>query len=348
MLLYGEVIDTKTAFKTKQKDDENNTLFEGSILVRITSRHPFSSTNNVYAAPSSYNKRIPLIGEHVLIYPGVSNEYTDSTSYAANYFYLTITNSTNNVTLQTNPKITILTSYKAFNKNVPEILADKKEVGYTTKKNLKSYAKLQPYEGDDLWEGRYGQSIRFSRSFDRVNSPGLGIYEKNHSSYWKGKSDSDSLIILNVTKDKGSGYRVEDLSKDDASIYLTTSHKLLKLKGGFDRNKDVKQLASWDKGSSITLNSDRFVINAKKDKGFLIAKDELILTSKLIRFQTSKYNVSFDDLMDWIEEAYAELFKLASAQAFFTTAMGPTAVASNLAQITKISKAEWVKRFKKP
>lgn len=350
MFEIGEVVETKDAYKTNQRDQYGNVKHDGSIRVRVGGNTSLlRNVVTVDAFPLSYRKKIPLIGEYVLLVVAPSNEVQDTNEKYNKYYYVDVINVNNNKTIHQLPGLFRRDKDKhKTSKLVGRNLSDKDEVGYTTKKNSQQYSKLQPFEGDDLWEGRFGQSIRFSRECRRVNDTGIDIYENRPTSYWKGKRQDDPLLVINLTDKKSSRYHIEDLSSDPASIYLTTAHKLMKFRPGFSRNLDVKRISTWDNGSSIFLNADRIVMNAKSDMAFFIAKKEAVVTSDKVLFQSGKYKVYLDDLMDWLEEAYGELWKLASAQAQFLTSMGPTANSTNVAQITKLHKADWVTKFKTP
>ena len=52
--------------------------------------------------------------------------------------------------------------------------ADKKEWGYTFEQKPKKVENLQPFDGDDLFEGRFGQSIRFGSTV----KGDMSVYEK--------------------------------------------------------------------------------------------------------------------------------------------------------------------------
>jgi len=350
MFQIVEVIETKKAFKTNQRDEDGNVLFDGSILVRIGSNHSvLGNVRNVWAAPLMFNKRIPLIGEQVAIIEAPFVEKTNPDIKGKQFYYFTLVNSVNDVTLHQLPKLWTRSSSDgpAGSKNVTEILSDKKQVGYTFSTNPGRTKMLQPFEGDDLWEGRFGQSIRFSRHYSTVNFPGTGVYEKQSTTFWPGKQSNDPILIIKVKKPTtGFGYDLEDLSKDESSIYLTTSHKLLKFTPGFKQNCYVKTAASWDKGSQILLSSDRAILNAKTDSAFVIGNKRSIVTANQVIFQSAKYNVDLDALMIWIKNLASEINKITTGQAPLTTAMGPTGPSVNAAQITKIVNVDFTKYFK--
>jgi hypothetical protein len=353
MLQIAEVIDTRKAFKTGQKDDNGNRLFKGAIEVRIGGKKGiFNTVDNVYAAPAFFNKRIPLVGEQVFIFKGMSTEKHDARQKTVDFYYFTLVNVIDDVTLQTMPfnfQRDAINNGKNPLRPAPPGIADFKQIGYTIKKNPSTSKMLQPFEGDDLWEGRFGQSIRFTRHGGFSYPPGPGIYEKNSLTYWPGAKENDPLMIIKVKKpESGNSYDIEDISKDAASIYLTTSQKLLKFKGASSKNLDVKLAPTWSGGSQIVIDADRVIINAKKNKAFLVGKEQSVVTGKKVLLQSDKYKVDLDDLMDWINSAYAEFWKLATAQMQYLTAMGPTAASTNVAQITKIHKVDWNLKFKKP
>lgn len=346
--LIGEVVETKMAYKSNQKDPEGNLLPLGSIEVRIGGTETLmGQVRNIFASPATFNKRMPLIGEQVILFPAPVVIKTDVGWKPHGYIYLCPYNAVDDVSVHQFPKLWGRETRKAGNSPAPR-LADDKEVGYTFKKDPGKSQNLQPFEGDDLWEGRHGQSIRFSRTVQTVNAPGTGIYEKQPP--WKGTKNHEPIIVIKVKTPKGGGhkYDVEDLGKDDSSIYLTTKQKLTSFKPGFNKNKDVKTIGNWSGGSQIMVSSDRVTINSLNDKLILIGKTNAILTAEKIRFQTQKHNVDFDDLMDYINDLTKQLWMLTSAQKTFTTYMGPTGPATNVADMTKLHKVTFALKFKKP
>lgn len=349
----GEVIDTgKKTFKTKQKDDAGEPLFAGSIQVRIGSNsHVLGQVRNIWAAPATFNRRIPLIGEQVLLFTapstGTDLPLHNADSKPLRYFYFMPYNSVDDFSNHHFPKEWERSSHNEGSKPGTPGLNDREELGYTITKSIGGWKPLQPYEGDDLWEGRFGQSIRMSRHFETSNTPGIGIYEVQPT--WRGTSKDDPIMIFRINKpEKGSSYTVEDIKKDDASIYMASKHKLLNMNIGFKKNKDAIKIPSYSSGPQIAIDSDRIVINARKDKAFIIGNTESIITAEKVLLQDKKYKVYLTDLMDWLEKLSGELWKLTTAQATFTTMMGPTAVATNSSQLTKIHKTDFIKKFKTP
>jgi hypothetical protein len=168
-------------------------------------------------------------------------------------------------------------------------------------------------------------------------------------------------MILRVKKPTGSGttnssikkffasnkYTVEDLEKDEASIYLSTTQMLNGFKAGFTKNLDVKTSANWSAGSQIIIDADRVIINGKANKSIIIGKEEVVITGKKVLFQSENYKVDLDELMDFLKSWLKLDNDLAAGKAQYSTASGPTAVSTNLADYIKLQTADFQK-FKLP
>lgn len=347
----AEVIDTKKAFKSGEKDENGDALFNGSILVKLNATGGiFSRRKARYAAPCVFNKRIPLIGEQVIVFQAPHTEESSRSNKQSRYYYFSTVNSIDDVTQHNFPRLFDQEySPNLVKGNKPKILADYEELGYTIKKEPSQTKPLQPFEGDDIWEGRFGQSIRFTRHYDTVNSPGKGVYEQKGVQYWKGKGIDDPLMILKVkTPSSGNSYDIEDIGKDESSIYLTSTHKILKFKPGFNKHSATRAMANWSDSSQIVMNSGRVIVNAQEERAFIVGKEQVVVTGKKVLLQSDKYSVDLDDLMDWLNKSYAEFHKTVTASANYTTAMGPTGPATNASQVTKILTADFPKTFKTP
>jgi hypothetical protein len=350
MFYIAEVIETKKAFKPNQKDDNGESLFDGSIQVKSAADGSIGGPiKNIWCAPATFNRRMPLIGEHVMIFEAPSTEKSSAKLKTKRYFYFTPYNTVDDVSSHNLPLIfkRDKTTGPYGSKTPADIIADKKELGYTIPKTIKGTQMLQPFEGDDIWEGRFGQSIRFSQSFGSVNSPGTGIYQLDATKFWPGKSKFDPITIMRVKiPKKGSGFDIEDLSKDQSSLYLTTSQKLLKFIPGFSKNCLVKKIATWP-GAQALMDADRIVLNAKKDNAFLIANKTAVVTGKKVVLQSDKNKVDLDDLMSWLQKFNNQFRQLCTAEQPLTTAMGPTGPSVHALQVTKTSKIDFKLKFRK-
>lgn len=339
-----EVIESKYAFKPNQKDDNGDVLPLGSIMVRIGSHQSnLGQVKNVWCRPAVFNKRIPLVGEQCIVFSGPSNDWSSTSNKGVGFYYIAPINSTDDIVLHSFFKLWRRKGLASASGTAGQQLADKELPGYTFPKNPRKVDPLQPFEGDDLYEGRLGQSIRYSTTIQGDTS----VYSKKPT--WKGTSNGDPIMILRINSKSGAGnkYTVEDLKEDDASIYLTSKQSLNSLKAGFDKNLDAKQLGNWMQGSQIVADADRLVINAKKDMLFLIGSKQVTVTGTKVLFQSDKYKVSLDDLMDFIFEWLKLDCDLTSGTAQFSTPAGPTATATSMADYTKLKTVEFMK-FKQP
>lgn len=356
-MIIAECVETKTCYKPNQKDVDGNELPLGSIEFRIGSHESnLGQVRSIWARPCSFNRRIPLIGEQCILFTAPVNDWSTTGYKSAGFLYFCPINSTDDLVLHQFPK---LWSRKGLapGGSGAQRKADKKEPGYTFPKNPKKTYNLQPFEGDDLFEGRFGQSIRFGSTVDGD----MSIYSKKPE--WKGGSNTDPITIIRIKKPDGSGnygnsttlqkgstnkYVIEEIDKDDASIYLTTTQALQKLKAGFSKNLDAKKIGSYKTTPQVIINSGRVVVNATDDKLLLIGKDETIVTGKKVLFQSDKYKVDLDDLMDFLKDWLASDTDLASGKAQYSTAAGPTATSTNVSDYIKLQTATWQQSFKKP
>jgi hypothetical protein len=343
-MFVAEVIETKMAFKPNQKDDDGNDLPLGSIQIKIGGHQSnIGQVRNIYARPAVFNRRIPLIGEQVLVTSAPTNEWSDKSYKNIGFMYFSPLNGTDDLVLHQFPR---LWKRKGANSAAAagSSLSDQEKTGYTFPTSPKKTFNIQPFEGDDIFEGRFGQSIRFGSSV--VGN--LSVYSEKPT--WKGTSNADPIIVMRVKKSTGGSgnkYVIEDLKKDEASIYLTTTQKLTNVDLGFDKNLDVKQSPTWSTGPQILIDSERILLNAKKDMLMLIGAKKAILTGKKVVLQSDKYKVDIDDLMDFLKSWVTEDTNLASAKAMYSTASGPTGVSTNMANYIKLSNVDF-KKFEMP
>ena len=135
--------------------------------------------------------------------------------------------------------------------------------------------KLRYFEGDRIYQGRKGNGIRF------------GSTVKAHSdiSEWSsiGNNGDPITILVNgyVTTDSGSSVpNIEEINKEQSSIYLTTTQKLPLVPGASIVNPRVNTIKPSDYISSqLIFNSDRITLNSKKDEVLLFAKTNIELNS---------------------------------------------------------------------
>lgn len=342
-MFIGEVVESSYSFKSGQKDpDTGDILPIGSLQIRIGgSENNTGQVRNIFARPAVFNRRVAHIGDFVYVISAPVNDWSTSRQKGVGFLYFSPINSTDDLAAHTFPRMWKRKGL-ASGGGGAERKSDREEPGYTWPKNPTPLDRLQPFEGDDLIEGRTGHSIRLGSTIEGD----LSVYEKKTT--WQGGKNGDPILILRASKPTGDGrkYAIEDISKDASSIYMTSMQKLSKLKAGFDKNMDAKQIGQKEI-AQIVVDSDRVVLNAKKDMLFLIGKEKAILTGKKVILQSDKYKVDLDELMDFLKKWLGEDTKLHQGSTQLSTASGPTAVSTAVAKYIQLQTADFQK-FKMP
>jgi hypothetical protein len=166
-------------------------------------------------------------------------------------------------------------------------------LGKTFKENI-STKSLLPYEGDIIYEGRFGNSIRFSST---VSNPEIQNQWSN-----EGNDGDPILIIRNSKYNDGKEAWIpqnEDVNLDDSIIYLTSNQKL-------PINVSSKSYTSYStppifpseyQGKQIIINSDRILINSKEDSILLSSKKSVNLNSvESVNIDSPKTIISSKDI----------------------------------------------------
>jgi hypothetical protein len=143
---------------------------------------------------------------------------------------------------------------------------------FKEKDNIKS---LQPFEGDIIYEGRWGQSIRFGSTILNSNIP----WSQN------GKNGDSIIIIRNGQySDNKEAWipQIEDVNKDISSIYLT-SNQIIPVEVSSKNYKSYNSPPTSPEkylGEQIIINSGRLLFNSKQDSILLSAKQSINLNSQ--------------------------------------------------------------------
>jgi len=342
MFKVGEVMEIKKAFKSNQKDEQGNVLALGSIRIRMWGQTSIlGNIHHIWARPSQFNRRIPLIGEQVILYHGPISDNTDGISKTNGYYYINPINATDDLVLHQHPKVW----WRQKGNEGSVDAATPPRPGYTFPHPPKKIDNIQIFEADDIVESRFGSSMRLGSTVMGNTS----VYEKQPT--WMGTGNGDPITILRVKVPEGGGgqpkYTIEDLSKDESSIYITSKQKLPKVQVGFKKNLDSIKIPLFSK-PQVLLDADRIVLNAKNDMAIINAKEKAILTAKKVILQSDKYFVDIDELLDWLKDFIKQFSDLCQGTAVFATPAGPTATSTNVAQVKKIQLADFNVAFKVP
>ena len=261
MLIPARVVDVILDSSHPEFEKYGKWSAIGAIKYRALSRQLEENTTAdlpVAYPMQAHIKHIPLKNEIVLITASPSELLSESSNSTKNY-YLDIVN------LWNHPH------HNAFPSNIDEDVslgADFEEAA--------DINPMLPFEGDVIFEGRQGQSIRFSTN----------IKDKTP---WQAPISAPIIVISNgqIHTDNGFEFIKEDINVDSTSIYLTSNQGIdFKLA----REYSITSLDSckyYDK-SQLLGNSDRIVLNAKTDSIHLLANTQIGLLGNQLYLESSQ------------------------------------------------------------
>jgi len=143
-------------------------------------------------------------------------------------------------------------------------------------------APLQAFPGDDIWEGRNGQSIRFNGT----------KYDSNTITDNSNNGKPVTLISNGKkTPDDSLNPIVEDINEDPSSIFLTSDHTIALTQANEKRDAFDSEPEKADKfkGSQVIVNSGRLYFNARDEGAFISSKEMIGFNSKIIGIDGEKY-----------------------------------------------------------
>ena len=255
-----------------------------TIRFKFLNRPGNNDENTNPAFPlNAHVKSIPVPGEIVLI-------VTAASSFAGNFrlndgifYYMNDVNVQSNINyngVPTSGKVPFSNAASYQNASFGVVSTPNQSQPDRVKKTFKvlnGQNALQLFEGDVVMEGRSGNSIRLSSTIN-------GIRDITKQPTWTLGAPGDPIMIISNTKKNSSskGFRIEDINKDDSSIYLTSTQRIpLKLAGPTTvTNINIGTFTRNLSGKQIIMNSDRIVLNAKEKELALSSKNGISITSK--------------------------------------------------------------------
>ena len=252
---FGEVIEPlKSTYKRSEDSNDVNQLFTIDVLVRYKNNEKRFA--NVKPANNNI-KHIPLVGENVLIFQGFSHDSNRNKRDPQWYYTLPIgTQSGTN------------TNYLPIN-----------SISFTPDKNAveRTVSPMQPYLGDFITEGRWGNSIRLGSTITTTNYDVLPT--------WNGQTAGSPIITLSNSKEseKGKKFITENLEQDYSSLYLTSEQNISTLLLG-DKNsrnpltKFTPAETQFNKSQLIGV-ADRIVLKAKTDIAVIDSPTAIVLNT---------------------------------------------------------------------
>jgi len=319
-------ITVGTVQKILLKDTDVNEVYQ------IQCYNQSNPNQQIQAYPFDMSvRRIPLIGESVILLLGTSGESKpEKRNSNTTYYYL------NPISVQKNPHNNALptsktllsaaagaAAYAAASVGVPGVSggssSSKLGKGFSERTDVGS---LQPFIGDVLMEGRFGHSMRFGytpKGSDTTKTP-----------TWSSSTDNDPITIISNGRKSGGSYNkfiIEDVNDDLSSIWLGSSQKI-KLKPAQTGLGGADAPGQYSK-PSILMNSDRIFLNARSENVIIAAKKDIINA-------TPGWQMEMDKLFTLIEKLASELKDLTSATSTYATGVGPTGPATNAGKVASI------------
>ena len=230
--------------------------------------NPLPSPSLPTARPLTGNfKNLPLVNEIVYLIGLPSTEIASISSNSVEYYIniVSLWNHPHHNAFPTTPNALPPTQQKDYIQteggNVRRVTDQSTEIflGKTFKERSNIHPIL-PFEGDIIYEGRWGNSIR------------IGSTVKNTPNNWStvGTEGDPILIIRNgqgVQTEEGWVPTVEDINNDDSSIYATSTQKIpLKASSTlYNSYKTAPTSPDQYAGKQIIINSGRLVFNSTTD-----------------------------------------------------------------------------------
>lgn len=288
-LAYGAVYDVIYT--------DNNPLTVYGVVVHMLERavdpYAIDSTNikTFIAMPLNMNiQRIPLINETVLLLKSPSSD-SAITSMTYKIYYIDIVSLQSNVSHNTIPLIAEQPKLNSTQGNSSEYEqtesgavsddseSDPVDENFQQNSNNKP---LQHYVGDTIFQGRFGQSIRFSST------------QKNSDLFTKAPNWSEGtgpITIIRNTKQatdtgKINDFVTEDFTNDDSIIVLSSDQKLNFEEGSkVSTSLNSKGITSWrdsafGESSQILLSSRRLIFNSSQNEIVAFAKTGIALSTE--------------------------------------------------------------------
>jgi hypothetical protein len=246
--------------------------------------NPLPSPSLLIAKPLQGNsKNLPLVNEIVYIISLPNTDIASISSNTISYYINTVSlwNHPHHNAFPTSPNNLPPTQQKDYAQtalgNVRRITDQSTEIflGKTFKERSNIHP-LLPFEGDIIYEGRWGNSIR------------VGSTVKNTINNWSttGSNGDPITIIRNgqgTQTEEGWIPTVEDINNDDSSIYATSTQKI-PLKASSTSYLSYKNnpplTPDQYSGKQIIINSGRLVFNSTLDHILFSSKKSINLNAQ--------------------------------------------------------------------
>ena len=306
--------------------DEFETTY--SVTVRLA-----PNNQEAIAYPLNANiKRVPLVGESVIIVPATLAEGS-FLKRVSRLYYIDVISIQQNIHHNALPTVAGVPStqkggdYSSTSAGNPNseggdssVDLAKENPGFVERTDVGS---LQPFLGDLLIEGRFGHSLRFGYSPEGADT--------TEDPSWNSSTPEDPITILSNGRKSGGSYNkfiIENVDEDLSSIWLTSSQKVKLTTSQKNIGTGLTPQSDFDKPSTI-VNSDRIILNSKSD--YIILSG-----AKSVNIATPAWAMDMDKMFTLLESLVQQVADLTAGTATFATGVGPTGPATNVADVQKL------------
>jgi hypothetical protein len=199
-------------------------LYQGKTNVKGSK----NNSKKAYAM-SAAQRQYPNVGEIVMLISGPSSNLNDNSDAKDLYYFspFSIFNSPHHNVFPNMQEFEDHVNNQLVNSNTnadaAKLMAMPQGVTFEERDSIKT---LRPFEGDTVFQGRWGQSIRF----------GSTVSELKNINTWSSKTENGKngdpiTIIVNSQKtynklESESPTTVEDINRDGSSIYMTSGQAI--------------------------------------------------------------------------------------------------------------------------
>ena len=247
--------------------DRGNTNNSNLFQLQVVS---CTNINNIipYAVqPADMNNlKIPVIGDIILVFRTI-NQNSKRNDTKRSWYYLSTVDMNSSMIDNRLPGVT----WTGSERNESDSSETPAGTSIKVDRNI---SPLQPYEGDILYQGRWGNSIRFGSTISTVpdNTQEMSKSYYNKPPTWSGESGDPIIILSNGrTNLDNKEFVVEDINTDNSSIYLTSTQKIPIVLGSDNKPNSLTGCITLGGnesqyiGSQLLGVSDRVILKARKD-----------------------------------------------------------------------------------
>ena len=266
----AEVLTTPTTFQYSEAKAD-----QGLYKFRCRSCTKHTRVQEYDVVPMDlHDIKLPLVGEIILVTRTINRTRSQQNDFERESWYYV---KTLNIKGGINNNISLgMSRRKGEIDNTQEY-----KIGQTVNEKFVT-SPLQLFEGDYVWQGRFGQSIRFGTTLSTVPEE---YYYKSPN--WSGENNGDPIIMFsNGRKNLGKKeFVVEDINQDNSSIYLTSTQKIPIVLGNEEQKNSLTGCITTSGtesdyvGSQLLGVSDRVILKARTDLAVIDSPLGIILNS---------------------------------------------------------------------